>query len=219
MWEYIIVITVVVIGYYIYINSKFVTIQVNNNSFQIEKYSPNRMDSLNRLVEIRAKLDQLIKYMEKTTPKDPKVPRLKQRFKTTILRESNPTGDPNQTSYTINKGSAIVLCLRLNDQTLVDINTLTYVAVHELTHIYSSSYHHTDEFWTNMSYMEKMAEKAGIYKPTDFTKTPTKYCGLTIRTNVPTFEHFQTKVKQYGGHHYNPNNPIQFCLSRSSCHF
>lgn len=210
-------ILVVVVGYYIYINSKFVTIEVNNKNFQVEKYSPNRIDSLNRLVEIRQRLDKLIKYMEEATPNDPKLPRLKERFKTTILREANPTGDPNNTSYTINKGAAIVMCLRLNDGTLVDINTLTYVAVHELTHIYSSSYHHTDEFWKNMAYMEKMAEKAGIYKPIDFTKTPTKYCGLTIKTNVPTFENFQAKVKQYGG--YNPNNPLQFIMAHSSCIF
>lgn len=216
MWEYIVLILVVVIGYYIYLNSKYVTIQVNNNKFQVEKNSPNRMDSLNLLIEVRKRLDKLIKYMEKHTPKDPKLPRLKRRFKETVLREANPTGDPSQTSYTINKGAAIVLCLRLNDTTLVDINTLTYVAFHELTHIYSSSYHHTDEFWTNMAYMEKMAHKAGIYHSTDYTQTPTRYCGMTIKTNVPTFEHFQQKVKQYGGR---APTPLQFIMSRSSCTF
>ena len=61
------------------------------------------------------------------------------------------------TSYSINKGEKIVFCLRQksgpNKDELVDLNTMMFVAIHEMGHLMSESVGHTQEFWKNMKYL------------------------------------------------------------------
>jgi hypothetical protein len=66
---------------------------------------------------------------------------------------------------------------------LIDINTLTFVALHELSHIMTESIGHKQEFWTNFKFMLKHAVKEGIYEPIDYSKSPEDYCGLMIDDN------------------------------------
>ena len=70
------------------------------------------------------------------------------------------------------------------DQKLIDINTLTFVALHELAHVMTKSVGHTEEFWDNFSYLLKNSIKIGIYKYQNFKKKPVKYCGIKI-TDTP----------------------------------
>ena len=180
-------VALVVIGYYIYEESKFQQIQVNNNYFHIEKdkdiYDKN--NSLQTLVDLRRRLDTLINYLSRKYPQNAFIQRMKIRFKGTVLREIGPNGtDPKQTSYTINKGDRMVLCLRTTDGQLVDINTLTYVAIHELAHIYSSSLHHNAEFWENMRFLVDEAVEAGLYQKVNYFQNPVRYCGIYIKSNV-----------------------------------
>ena len=54
--------------------------------------------------------------------------------------------DSKYTSYSVNKGEKIVLCLRSRDgkDRLIDENTLTFVSIHELAHIMTKSVGHTE---------------------------------------------------------------------------
>ena len=55
--------------------------------------------------------------------------------------------DEKNTSYTINKGEKIVICLRskfLNE--IHDINTIMYVVIHELAHVACPEFGHTPLF-------------------------------------------------------------------------
>ena len=126
--------------------------------------------------------------MSKKYPKSDKVERMKERFYNTTLREANPNGDPTQTSYTVNKGDTMVICLRAYGGQLVDLTTLMYVAIHEFAHIYSSSYHHTKEFWDNMKFLIDEAVERGLYRRVDYRKSPVKYCGIMISSNIPRVE-------------------------------
>lgn len=185
MWLYFLILLIVVLGIWIYRNNQFIKFEVDNKQYQIEKYSPARYQSLDTLVQIRKKLDRLVNHLYRKHPNDKYIKRMKIRFDQTVLREANPDGDPTQTSYTINKGDTMVICLRSNDKQLVDINTLMYVAIHELAHVYSSSFHHSDEFWRNMKFLIDQASEIGIYRPVNYTETPVRYCGLTISSNIP----------------------------------
>jgi len=185
MWLYFLILLIVLIGIWIYRNNQFIKFEVDNKQYQIEKYSPGRYQSLDRLVQIRRRLDRLVNHLVRKHPQDKYINRMKNRFADTVLREANPDGDPTQTSYTINKGDTMVICLRSNDQQLVDLNTLMYVAIHELAHIYSSSFHHSDEFWKNMRFLVDQASEIGIYRPVNYIQTPVRYCGLTISSNIP----------------------------------
>ena len=79
----------------------------------------------------------------------------------------------------------LAFCLETekNSDNLIDINTLTFVALHELAHIASTSVGHNDEFWNNFKFLLERAEIIGIYQPVDYKKKPKKYCGITIHDN------------------------------------
>ena len=81
-------------------------------------------------------------------------------------------------SYTENKKD-IYLCLRdPSNGKYYDINTLTYVALHELAHVKTESLHHSEEFKSNFRRLLKKAEKLGIYNP-QWPLAPV-YCGVKM---------------------------------------
>lgn len=91
------------------------------------------------------------------------------------------------TTYTINKGSYVVFCMSPRDTNtgdVYDINTLMYVAIHELAHIVSLSIGHTEEFKKNFSNLLKHAIDSGIYTYIDYSKKPQEYCGIMINNSV-----------------------------------
>ena len=65
------------------------------------------------------------------------------------------TPDSKYTSYSVNKGEKVVLCLRSRNskEELVDENILMFVALHEMGHICTKSIGHTEEFWTNFKWL------------------------------------------------------------------
>ena len=80
-----------------------------------------------------------------------------------------------------------VKVLKVSFNKLIDINTLTFVAIHELAHIASTQVGHGDEFWNNFKFLLVRAKENNIYKPQDYKKKPEKYCGMEITDN-PYFD-------------------------------
>ena len=136
------------------------------------------------LARIRNKLVDLTNHLEQHKGNSGAVKRLLQNFKPDNINESGKSS--KYTSYSVNKGEKIVFCLRSrdNDEKLIDINTLTFVALHELAHVMTKSVGHTSEFWSNFKYLLKIAIKLGIYEYQNFRKNPVNYCGITI-TDTP----------------------------------
>jgi hypothetical protein len=99
------------------------------------------------------------------------------------ISETLPTSQ--LTAYSENKGEKIAFCLNTTKQgsDLIDINTLTFVALHELSHIMTSSVGHKQEFWQNFKFMLENAKAANIYQPIDYKKSPKEYCGMTLNDN------------------------------------
>ena len=64
------------------------------------------------------------------------------------------------------------------------MNTIMFVAIHELAHVMTKSVGHTEEFWDNMRYLLKKGIKIGVYTKVDYRKNPVKYCGLMITSTV-----------------------------------
>jgi len=60
---------------------------------------------------------------------------------------------------------------------------LTFVSIHELTHVMTASTGHGDDFWENFKFLLECAKTAGIHDPMDYKRKPTSYCGMTIRDN------------------------------------
>ena len=63
------------------------------------------------------------------------------------------------------------------------METLTFVAIHELSHVMSIDIGHGDEFWTNFKFLLENAEDAGIYKMWIIKIIPKIY-GMKITDNL-----------------------------------
>lgn len=138
----------------------------------------------NLLAKVTEKMKAMVDYMKINHPDDPRTKRLVDGFNPRRISETLPTSE--LTAYSENKGEKIAFCLNKdkNDvDNLIDINTLTFVALHELTHILTISIGHKQEFWENFKYILENAKKAGIYQPIDYKKSPKEYCGMTINDN------------------------------------
>ena len=137
----------------------------------------------NLLSSVTANCSEMVAFMKKTHPDDPRVKRLVEGFNPKAISETLPTSE--LTAYSENKGEKIAFCLnkKKDEDKLIDINTLTFVALHELSHIMTTSVGHKQEFWQNFKFVLENAKAANIYQPQDYKKNPEEYCGMTISDN------------------------------------
>jgi hypothetical protein len=135
------------------------------------------------LAEVTKKCKDMVAYMKKTHPDDERTTRLVEGFNPKKINETLPTSE--LTAYSENKGEKLAFCLNTtkDGDKLIDIQTLTFVALHELSHIMTKSVGHKQEFWQNFKFMLQNAKAAGIYDPVDYKKTPENYCGMKINDN------------------------------------
>lgn len=144
---------------------------------------PDQQSAADLLANVRNNLENMRDHLVQQFSDDERARRLAELFQPDSIVEAGP--DSKTTSYTINKGEKMVLCLRSRDGTnaLEDLNTLTFVALHELSHILTSSVGHTDEFWNNFEWVLKEAVKIGVWQYQDFSKDPVQYCGVDITSS------------------------------------
>ncbi len=135
------------------------------------------------LARTTEKLKQLVAYLKDEFPNRENVKRLAEKFNPKKISETLPTS--KFTAYSEDKGKKIAFCTTTtkNGNELIDENTLTFVAIHELGHVMTESVGHTKEFWQNFKFLLKNAVKIGIYQPVDYKNKPKKYCGMKITDN------------------------------------
>ena len=104
------------------------------------------LSKLNNLSKILIK-KLLIKY-----PNNEKIQRLKENYKPNKIHETNKMSP--FTSYALNKGEHIHLCLRNKTTNMFeDYNTLVYVLIHELGHLMTLEYGHHEQYWQNFLFI------------------------------------------------------------------
>ena len=135
------------------------------------------------LAKVTGKMKKLVKYMGEKFPTRENVKRLVKNFNPKKISETLPTS--KYTAYSENKGEKIAFCTTTTKEgsKLIDENTLTFVAIHELGHVMTKSIGHKKEFWQNFKFLLKNAVEIEIYNPIDYKKKPKKYCGMTITDN------------------------------------
>lgn len=137
----------------------------------------------NLLASVTQNCKNVVDYMIKKYPNDPRVKRLAEGFNPKNINETLPTS--TFTAYSENKGEKLAFCLNKTkkDDKLIDTNTLTFVALHELAHIMTVTIGHKQEFWENFKFLLENAKAAGVYNPVDYKKNPKDYCGIKIDDN------------------------------------
>jgi len=160
-----------------YRNSK-----LNNKKYGIQE----EFEKSNEAVEILAKLhNHMLKFLDdlqKKIPGDERVQRLVKGFKRADIEEA-PNDDGS--SYTINKGDLVALCIRhkKDGHPFHDYNTLLFVIIHEMAHIASISEGHNSEFIANFKWLLQNAKALGYYEPVNYQKSPITYCGVNVTNN------------------------------------
>ncbi len=177
-------IAIIILLGYIYYDSYYTdlvkeTSEVDGKTYLVRNL-PDKKEAANLIAKTKEKLIKLADYLENKYPDDPRTERIVVNFKPDRIMESTP--DSKYTSYSVNKGEKVVLCLRSRNskEELVDENILMFVALHEMGHICTKSIGHTEEFWTNFKWLLQKSIEIKIYKKQDFRKEPKEYCGTTI---------------------------------------
>jgi hypothetical protein len=107
----------------------------------------------------------------------------------TVLQENDTTGGEGNTSFTVNKGESIHMCLRdpVTKKLIQDDNIIDFVMLHELAHIACPAEQHEDIFWVYFKILLVNAEEAGLHVPQDYSQRPVQYCGIDVTYN-PIFD-------------------------------
>jgi hypothetical protein len=168
--------------YQYYLNEGLIKVKskIDNEEYTVQ-IKDDAVEAADLIAKIKGKLNTLTEHLEKTYGhSDHRVARLKDNYKPERISEGVDT--PGYTSYSINKGEKIVLCLRNHDK-LMDINTMMFVVLHEYAHLATESIGHTEEFWDNFKWILEEAINIGIYTRQDFKNKNVDYCGIKITSS------------------------------------
>ena len=173
--------------FYIYLEGKSLDVtfvKVNDEDTFLVRNKDDKEEAAKLLSEIKNNLQKIVdKVNLDKDAEEEDIKRLTKNFRPNNISESSPGN--KYTSYSINKGEKIVFCIRnKTDDKLVDINTMMFVAIHELAHLMTKSIGHEPEFWNNMKYLLAKGKEIGVYKKHDYKNKPVDYCGTKI-TNTP----------------------------------
>ena len=162
-------------------NLEAVKSTVDNREYYVQADKEDAKEAANLIAEIRRRLIMLVEHFVKAYPSDDsRVILLKQNFDPNVLKEG--VDNSGYTSYSINKGEQIILCLRSKNK-LMDINVMMFVAIHELAHLANETVGHDAKFWDTFKTLLLEAINIGVYVNHDFDKQPVEYCGMTINSN------------------------------------
>jgi hypothetical protein len=180
---------VLIVCIYIYFQNadefqlKCIVSGVDGNKYCVRERSKLKI-AADLLAKVTENCKRLVHYVGEKHPHQDNVKRLVTGFNPKKISETLPTS--TYTAYSENKGEKLAFCLnkvKADNENLIDENTLTFVAIHELSHIATKSIGHKTEFWDNFKFLLKEAKEAGIHKPVDYKKEPREYCGMKIRDN------------------------------------
>ena len=155
-----------------------------------EKYCVREREKVNAAADLLAMTSQnmtrVVNHCAAQEPDDERVQLLIERYRPGKVKETLPTSE--YTAYSENKGEKLAFCMNTAKKggKMIDPNTLTFVAIHELAHVMTVSVGHTKEFWENFKFLLIRAVDIGVYSPVDYEKHPARYCGMNL-TNNPYF--------------------------------
>ncbi len=163
---------------------------MNKDGQMVAKGAPKPQESAETLRQIKNNMMHLLEYLKVHQAGDARVWVLIKRFNPENIHEKSLS--VSGTSYTVDK-RYMYLCLReKNSMKHHDVNTLMYVAIHEMAHVMSIDYGHGEEFANNFKWLLEQSVSAGVYKPVNYYTSPQPFCGLIINDN-PLFNGQESK--------------------------
>lgn len=184
---YILIIAIIII---IYIIS---TYRHHEHGTYCNKYGLCVQLNYDSLIEFESVKTQLLNFYLRLVHvmpvNDPRTMRLRKNFNINTVFEVYPNNEEGDTSYSINKGEEIGVCVRSGQDfyKVHNLNIIKFVFIHELAHLISVSQQHTDEFWQNFRYLLRKCYSHDLLKKIDYSKRPEEYCSMQVNYN-PYFD-------------------------------
>jgi hypothetical protein len=189
---YVLVLFVLIIMIKIYFDNGLHQLKCVVSSVDGNQYCVRERDNVDKAADILAsvvvRLKETVDFVKDKYPEHQDVKRLVENFNPKKIMETLPNS--KYTAYSENKGEKMAFCLTKNkteNSNLIDVETLTFVGIHEIAHIMTPSIGHKDDFWNNFKFLLENAKEAGIYQPIDYKLKPREYCGMSITDN-PYFD-------------------------------
>jgi hypothetical protein len=179
----------------------------NNNKIEVLQDKPNPEKAADIIKKVNDNLDKLIKYLNNKYT-DEKidiihnnvinfnkkkfirkvVKELNSNYSNNIIKEHFPDVHSVNTSFNVNKGDEIHLCLRnfLTDN-FHCFNDIMFVSIHELAHCCYHSPGHKKDFWIIFRFLLENANEINIYEKINYKKNPFYYCSTKVTYN-PIFD-------------------------------
>ena len=165
-------------------NGIYIKSNIDNNYYYVSNLD-NKQEIADTLAQIKLNIKYLLKYLKEKNNEEYKeyIKNLENNINSVDILEN--IDEYNYTSYSVNKGEELVLCVK-NQKTkkIYDINLIMYVVLHEISHIMCPEYGHGKLFKKIFNYITNEAINCGIYKDIDFENNPKEYCGLIIQSNI-----------------------------------
>ena len=189
---YVIIFCIVGLCAYIYFSSedfqlKCIVSTVDGNKYCVRERE-RLQDAADMLARVNEKCKKLVDYTNEKYGSQENVKRLVKGYNPKKISETLPTSE--YTAYSENKGEKLAFCLnrdKKGESNMIDEHTLTFVAIHELSHIATKSVGHKQEFWDNFKFLLQEAKDSGVHEPKDYKKEPREYCSMKITDN-PYFD-------------------------------
>lgn len=178
-----ILITIIII----YIICVFIKIRNNNNKIYCNKYDICKTINKTEFKKIKELLIAYYNNLLLCLPEnDERTTRLKKNFNKNTIFEVYPDNLNNDTSFSINKGEELGICIRHNDTlyNIHDLDIILYVFTHELGHLITLTEQHTPEFWRNFKWLLSYCYKNNLIKIKNYENNNEKYCGMVVDYNV-----------------------------------
>ena len=155
---------------------------LDHEQYVVEEQFENKQEAANIIARLNQMLVRVITHLKRNRMNSSyaeHITYLSSNFNPCVIGEHLPT-DLKYTSYVAQKGIRIRLCLRTAEDrnTFHDFNTLTFVSLHELSHLAVRDYGHSAGFWDVFRFILLEASAIGEIKLVDYSKHPQKYCGL-----------------------------------------
>jgi len=184
----IILIIYVIYYWYNYDNMTFIKSTIDNKYYMVRNL-PNKMIAVNMLATLRNNVIKLKYELERGKNNEYKeykqyIEQLSKRIHDVTISENN--NKDNTTSYSVNKGEELVLCLRSKTEInkFHDQNILMYVLLHEISHIACPEYNHTPLFKKIFAFFTEVAIRLNIYTNVNYSASPVEYCGIYISDSI-----------------------------------
>lgn len=180
------VVFVIVVALIMFVQKQYVEVEsvqsVVDKRWYIVRRLPDSRAAADYLAEINVGLERLVKHMISRYPDNLEVVQLYQNYNQGSISEGS--AESGYTSYSVNKGEKLILCIRHTDNKFVKKNVVMYVAIHELAHIMTKEVGHTPRFWENFRILLENAIELGIYTKENYNNRPEDYCGIKITSTI-----------------------------------